>query len=141
IRPALLAPLLERNALWLLDRALSNKNHRSARFVEQAVTRPDARFVRDLARVMASVTHDLTRRHLLDDVEPITQPTLVIWGGRDRLLPMKPVPRWVRKLPAGELEVLERCGHMPMIEDPEAVVRRMMAFLQVEEAKAAAGAR
>jgi pimeloyl-ACP methyl ester carboxylesterase len=56
-------------------------------------------------------------------------PTLVIYGGRDRLLPTKSVPKWATKLPAGELEVIERCGHMPIIEKPEQVVARMKVFL------------
>ena len=54
---------------------------------------------------------------------------MVIYGGRDRLLPTKSVPEWATKLPAGELEVIERCGHMPIIEKPELVVARMKAFL------------
>jgi pimeloyl-ACP methyl ester carboxylesterase len=45
------------------------------------------------------------------------------------LLPTKSVPKWATKLPAGELEVIERCGHMPIIEKPEQVVTRMKAFL------------
>jgi pimeloyl-ACP methyl ester carboxylesterase len=49
--------------------------------------------------------------------------------GRDKLLPTRSVPKWAKKLPAGELEVIERCGHMPIIEKPEQVVARMKAFL------------
>jgi pimeloyl-ACP methyl ester carboxylesterase len=56
-------------------------------------------------------------------------PTLVLYGGRDRLLPTRAVPVWAGKLPAGQLEVIERCGHMPIIEKPEQVVARMKAFL------------
>ena len=41
---------------------------------------------------MWSMRKDLTGRHLLDDVERLTAPTLVIWGGSDRLLPLAPVP-------------------------------------------------
>jgi pimeloyl-ACP methyl ester carboxylesterase len=67
---------------------------------------------------------------LLDHVERLKMPTLVLGGGRDRLLPFKPVPAWTRRLPDGELEVIERCGHMLIIEDPERVVARMLAFLR-----------
>ena len=130
MRPGLVATLLERNAEWLLDRVLSDKNEKAHRFIEQSVTRPDPRFVGDLARVMCAMRRDLTSRHLLDDVGRITAPTLVIWGGSDRLLPLRPVAAWVDKLPAGELEVIERCGHMPIIENPEAVVSRMIKFLR-----------
>jgi pimeloyl-ACP methyl ester carboxylesterase len=33
------------------------------------------------------------------------------------------------------LEVIEGCGHMPIIENPEAVLRRMMPFLRGSAAR------
>ena len=53
-------------------------------------------------------------------------------------LPFKTVPPWVEKLPNGELEVIEGCGHMPMIENPEAVLGRMLTFLRQSTPQAAA---
>ncbi|MDB4968212.1 MAG: alpha/beta hydrolase fold protein [Myxococcales bacterium] len=130
MRPGLVAAALERNARRLLEkRVFEERNEKVERFIEQSVTRPDPRFVRDLARVMWSLRKDLTGYHLFDEVERLTMPTLVIYGGRDRLLPTKAVPTWAGKLPAGQLEVIERCGHMPIIEKPEQVVARMTAFL------------
>ncbi len=130
MRPGLVAAALERNARRLLEkRVFEERNERVERFIEQSVTRPDPRFVKDLARIMWSLRKELTSYHLFDQVERLTMPTLVIYGGRDRLLPTKSVPTWAGKLPAGELEVIERCGHMPIIEKPEQVVARMQAFL------------
>jgi pimeloyl-ACP methyl ester carboxylesterase len=130
MRPGLVAAALERNARRLLEkRVFEERNEKVERFIEQAVTRPDPRFVHDLARVMWSLRKELTSYHLFDEVERLTMPTLVIYGGSDRLLPTKSVPKWATKLPAGELEVIERCGHMPIIEKPEQVVMRMKAFL------------
>ena len=140
MRPSLVSMLLERNALRLLDLVLSEKNEKAQRFIEQSVTRPDRRFCPDLARVMWSMRKDLTTRHLLDDVARLLAPTLVIWGGADRLLPLAAVPSWVEKLPAGELEVIEGCGHMPIIENPEAVVRRMLSFLSGSKTRQATAA-
>lgn len=130
MRRSLLAPALEVNARRLLDLVLSVENERTERFIEQSVTRPDSRFVQDLARVMSAAKHDLTSVHLLDDAERLEMPTLVIWGKKDRLLPFKQVPTWAGRLPAGELEVLERCGHMSLIEEPEQVVAKMRAFFE-----------
>ena len=139
MRPGLVAAALERNARRLLEkRVFEERNEKVERFIEQAVTRPDTRFVHDLARVMWSLRKDLTGYHLFDQVERLTMPTLVIYGGRDRLLPTKAVPRWAGKLPAGELEVIERCGHMPIIEKPEQVVARMTRFLRLHTRPAAA---
>jgi pimeloyl-ACP methyl ester carboxylesterase len=128
MRQGLLAPALEYNARRLLDLVFSERNARTERFIEQSTTRPDSRFVQDLARVMVAAKRDLTSYHLLDDVTRLKMPTLVIWGGKDRLLPFKDVPGWASKLPDGELEVIERCGHMSLIEDPDRVIARMRAF-------------
>ncbi len=128
MRPGLLAPALELNARRLLDLVFNECNHRTERFIEQSTTRPDNRFVQDLARVMSAAKKDLTSYHLLHDVERLKMPTLVIWGGQDRLLPFKDVPAWAARLPDGELEVIERCGHMSMIEDPERVLTSLRGF-------------
>jgi pimeloyl-ACP methyl ester carboxylesterase len=139
LRPGLLAHAFERNAERLLDRVFAEANERTERFKVQSLTRPDPRFVRDLGRVMWSLRHDLTEYHLHSEVERLTMPTLVIWGGRDRLLPYGPVPGWSSRLPDGELEVLNACGHMAIIEQPEAVVERMLRFLQRPPARVPTG--
>jgi pimeloyl-ACP methyl ester carboxylesterase len=128
MRRGLLAPALELNARRLLDLVFAQSNPRTERFIEQSTTRPDDRFVGDLARVMAAARRDLTSYHLLDQPGRLKMPTLVIWGMNDRLLPFKEVPGWASKLPNGELEVIERCGHMPLIEEPERVLTRMRTF-------------
>jgi pimeloyl-ACP methyl ester carboxylesterase len=130
MRPGLVAATLERHARRLLElRIFEERNERVERFIEQSVTRPDPRFVKDLARVMCSMRKELTSYHLFDRVERLTMPTLVLYGERDKLLPTKPVPIWAGKLPAGQLEVIARCGHMPIIEKPEQVVTSNQAFL------------
>jgi pimeloyl-ACP methyl ester carboxylesterase len=125
---SLLAPAFELNARRLLDLVISQSNSRTERFIEQSTTRPDDRFVIDLARVMAAAKRDLTGYHLLDRAGQLKMPTLVIWGGKDRLLPFRDVPGWAARLPNGELEVLERCGHMSLIEEPDRVLARMRSF-------------
>jgi pimeloyl-ACP methyl ester carboxylesterase len=136
MRPGLVAAALERHARALLEkRVFEERNEKVERFIEQSVTRPDPRFVGDLCRVLWSMRHELTRYHLFDQVERLTVPTLVMYGGCDKLLPTALVPEWARRLPAGQLEVIERCGHMPIIEKPEQVVASIKAFLDRTEAR------
>jgi pimeloyl-ACP methyl ester carboxylesterase len=130
MRPTLLAPLFEKNAKRILEWVYGTRNERTERFIEQSLTRPDPRFCLDLARVMAATKRDLTSYHLFGHEEKLAMPTLVIWGGRDRLLPSGRVAAWTRRLPNGTLEVLEQCGHMSIIEDPEGVVAALTAFLR-----------
>ncbi len=129
VRPEWVRPMLEKNASRMLNFVVKAKNQRTARFAEQCLTRPDQRFCRDLAVVLHALRRDLMARHLLGDVHRLTMPTLVIWGRSDRLLPLHPVPRFVQALPQGALEVIDGCGHMPIIEDPEAVLRPLHRFL------------
>src|SRR5262249_13949599 len=91
MRPMLLAPLFEKNARRILDWVYGTSNERTERFIEQSLTRPDPRFCLDLARVMSATKKDLTSYHLFGHEERLGMPTLVVWGGRDHLLPSRRV--------------------------------------------------
>lgn len=49
----------------------------------------------------------------------ITNPTLVVWGTEDRLLPAGQAPLWVDALPDGRLITVEEVGHLIAQERPE----------------------
>jgi len=125
-----LGPALQHTARQLLGRVFWKSNERTERFVAQSVTRPDARFVADLARVMSQARGDLVGYHLLSRAHEISTPTLVLWGQRERLLPSSSVAGWVAGLPNGRLEVIAECGHMSIIEEPGEVLTRTSAFLR-----------
>jgi pimeloyl-ACP methyl ester carboxylesterase len=55
--------------------------------------------------------------------------TLLVWGREDRIVPLVCGEQYRRLLPAATLTVLERCGHLPPIEQPEAVARWVLDFL------------
>jgi pimeloyl-ACP methyl ester carboxylesterase len=60
----------------------------------------------------------------------VTHPALIIWGRQDRLLPVRLAAAWQARLPQAELVVLDRCGHVPHIEQVAAVeqaLRRLLA--------------
>ncbi len=67
--------------------------------------------------------------HRLPDV---WQPTLLVWGKHDRVLP----PRWAQNLalhmPHCQIQFIERAGHLPHEEQPEATARAVEAFLAAE---------
>ncbi len=62
----------------------------------------------------------------------IRQPTLVIWGREDRLIPVAHAYLAARSIPDSRLHIIERCGHMPMLEQPEEYVRAVHSFLTAE---------
>ena len=59
----------------------------------------------------------------------IATPTLVVWGREDAIIPLEVCDRYVRAIPGATATVLDRCGHMPEMERPEAFVRAVLDFL------------
>jgi pimeloyl-ACP methyl ester carboxylesterase len=58
------------------------------------------------------------------DFEGITCPTAIVWGSKDRILPVEGYSERVRQmLPQAEWIVLEGAGHSPMIDEPDRLVR------------------
>jgi len=81
---------------------------------------------RTLWRAAGEVLEADIRAHLSD----IVAPTLVLWGGRDALLPPS-LGEVVRSEIAGaRLVVLERAGHVPMSEASEEVSQALAEFLR-----------
>ena len=60
----------------------------------------------------------------------VTNPTLIVWGRDDRIVPVECGEQYRRALPGATLRMLERCGHLPPIEHPDAFARLVLDFLQ-----------
>lgn len=56
-------------------------------------------------------------------------PTLLLWGRHDRVVPLWVGERLASQLPQAELEIFERCGHMPPEELPEETLEAVTGFL------------
>jgi pimeloyl-ACP methyl ester carboxylesterase len=65
-------------------------------------------------------------------VSGITQPTLILWGARDRLIPLAAGERFHAAIPGSELVVFDDLGHVPQEEDPARTVAALEAFLASE---------
>ncbi len=62
-------------------------------------------------------------------LDRIAAPTLVVWGGQDRLIPLAHGERYAARIPGARLAVIEDCGHLPVIERPDAVGDLLVEFL------------
>jgi pimeloyl-ACP methyl ester carboxylesterase len=60
----------------------------------------------------------------------VTNPTLIVWGREDRIVPVVCGEQYRRLLPHATLSVLERCGHLPLLEHPDAFARLVIDFLR-----------
>lgn len=69
-----------------------------------------------------------------DCVEPevlgkLSVPVLLLWGASDRLLPPESVDYFRAHLPpSSQIHVVPRFGHVPQVERPNEVIRRLVRF-------------
>lgn len=59
----------------------------------------------------------------------VRAPTLVIWGERDGFMPIEHGERFVELIAGARMETIADCGHLPVLECPEALARRTIGFL------------
>jgi pimeloyl-ACP methyl ester carboxylesterase len=57
-------------------------------------------------------------------------PTLLVWGGRDPIIPVEHGRQALEVLPGARLEVFERSGHFPHCEEPARFVDLLLDFLR-----------
>ena len=56
-------------------------------------------------------------------------PTLILWGGRDRLIPPSVAQQFKQQIAGSQLVVFDTLGHVPQEEDPAATVAAVKVFL------------
>ena len=64
-------------------------------------------------------------------LESITSPTLVLCGDHDGMVPPENSRRLAGTIPDARLQLIPQCGHLPMLEQPEAVAEAVFGFLGV----------
>jgi pimeloyl-ACP methyl ester carboxylesterase len=64
-----------------------------------------------------------------DRIPELRQPTLILWGAKDRLVPLEVGRRFEREIPGSRLIVFDGLGHVPHEEDPAATVRPVIEFM------------
>lgn len=62
----------------------------------------------------------------------IRVPTLVLWGDKDRFTTPEYGRAYAAAIPGARFELIERCGHFPHLEQPEAFARRVLGFIGVK---------
>ena len=60
----------------------------------------------------------------------ITCPTLILWGGQDRVLPPQTAYRFYTEILNSELYIFENCGHAPHLEYPAETAQRIGQWLK-----------
>ena len=67
-----------------------------------------------------------TLPHLLASVRA---PALVVWGDKDRVVPLSTANRFLQSLPNAKLEVVKDCGHCVDLEQPKRLADLVTPFI------------
>ncbi|HQR36954.1 MAG TPA: alpha/beta fold hydrolase [Blastocatellia bacterium] len=107
---------------YFLERAVSDRTLISDEIVTAAIARassPEARrSALEILRALVTVrgVREDVVRSVVDNLDRIATPTLVVWGRQDRLLPVAHAAIAARGIPNASVRIFEDCGHAPHIE-------------------------
>ncbi|HSK18698.1 MAG TPA: alpha/beta fold hydrolase [Longimicrobiales bacterium] len=109
--------------LLTTDRSLMSTTQERA-LIEYLLTTARAAGTAYLARTLAMFAGAGGQREVLgpDELARLRLPVSIVWGERDRLLPLAGVRQAAQALPDARLIVIPGTGHSPNWERPEAVV-------------------
>ncbi|KJS30808.1 MAG: alpha/beta hydrolase [Desulfatitalea sp. BRH_c12] len=75
------------------------------------------------AKQIGSVKGQREQQIILDELEALKIPTAVLWGEKDRVVPLQHAHAAFSRIPNGRMIVFEECGHLPHIEAANQFVR------------------
>lgn len=71
----------------------------------------------------------LPDRGLKARIHRIAAPALVIWGSADRIASPDYAQEFAKRIAGARVALIERAGHLPQLEQPDAVVKALQGFL------------
>ena len=75
---------------------------------------------------LSAILRDYSTKHLL---EKISSPTLIIHGRYDELFPLSEQKALHKGIKNSQLKILEECGHLAPIEQPEKLLEQIELFI------------
>jgi pimeloyl-ACP methyl ester carboxylesterase len=128
-------PLLNRASEYLLPRALvaqglGNVYGDPAKVTVEQVDRYYEITLREgNRRALGLRLQQLEQGEHVQRLDALKLPTLVLWGGRDRMIPPSEAEEFRRRIAGSRLVVFPELGHVPQEEDPARTVTEVRAFL------------
>lgn len=129
LKPKLVGTLLLGAGPLLARRIFASQTPNSERFLSQVLDRWESAYAYRFAQHACPMLSDLVS-DVLDRLSELNLPISVLWGDEDLLLPYREVEPALRRLRDVQIDVLSRCGHMPNLEQPEAVYEATLRLLR-----------
>jgi pimeloyl-ACP methyl ester carboxylesterase len=83
-----------------------------------------SRVIRILALAKSAIRHNMAK-----ELSKITIPVSLIWGRQDKVTPPDVAEEFYELLPNSELNWVDKCGHAPMMEQPDVFNEFLNTFL------------
>ena len=81
---------------------------------------------------MVDAVRSLVGYDFTDRLERVDDPTLIVWGRNDRIVPPRDAEGYATHLGNSRIAVFDRCGHCPQLERPQRFNRLLGDFLRGE---------
>jgi pimeloyl-ACP methyl ester carboxylesterase len=59
----------------------------------------------------------------------VAAPTLIVWGKADRIIAPAYAQEFAGKIAGARIEMIDKAGHLPQLEQPDAVAKAVRGFL------------
>jgi len=82
------------------------------------------------AGVLREIFKNIINEDIRKDLPKIFIPALIIWGGKDKITPLKDGRLMQKLLPDSQLVVFENGSHFAYLEEPERFTRQVVDFLK-----------
>lgn len=67
---------------------------------------------------------------ITNKLQSITNPTLILWGSKDPVIPINHVDDFVSKIKDCRFYRMDNCGHTPYVQDPKHFAKVVVDFLK-----------
>jgi pimeloyl-ACP methyl ester carboxylesterase len=82
-------------------------------------------------KIWGDIIHETPGNPLMEPMLPtMLTPTLVVWGEQDKMLPVSDAYKFSQLMPNCRVEILQNCGHVPMLERPAEMAGVTIDFIK-----------
>ncbi len=123
LRPAIMNALLPKLYRAVLDQVFARHNRYTAQFMTMVRASYRDEDIGLVSSVIYALRDDFLGRDYTPRLASIRVPLFFLWGAEDKLVPSERIHRVGLELAHVRAEEIPDCGHMPLIEQPERVIR------------------